>query len=308
MNILISACLLGLPCRYDGTGKGWEGTAALAAAGHHLVPVCPEQLGGLPTPRPPAERAGEAVRTKAGTDVTEAYRRGAEGAMALARQLDCPCAVLKARSPSCGSGAVYDGSFTGALTPGDGVAAAALKARGVAVFTEEEGEALSAFLRRGQLKAIVAADRRWGIGKDGDQLCYIPADLKRFKALTTGHAVILGRRTLATFPGGRPLPGRRNLILSRDPDFSPQGVEVFRSLEALRAAAPEDAFVIGGGAVYAQLLPWCDTAYVTRLERTFPADTYFPDLDADPAWRLTEAEGPYEHQGLVFRYDTYRRI
>ena len=96
--------------------------------------------------------------------------------------------------------------------------------------------------------------------------------------------------------------------LARDPDFSPQGVEVFRSLEALRAAAPEDAFVIGGGAVYAQLLPWCDTAYVTRLERTFPADTYFPDLDADPAWRLTETEGPYEHQGLVFRYDTYRRI
>ena len=222
--------------------------------------------------------------------------------------LGCSCAVLKARSPSCGSGAVYDGSFTGALTPGDGVAAAALKARGVAVFTEEEGEALSAFLQRGHLKAIVAADRRWGIGKDGDQLCYIPADLKRFKALTTGHAVILGRRTLATFPGGRPLPGRRNLILSRDPDFSPQGVEVFRSLEALRAAAPEDAFVIGGGAVYAQLLPWCDTAYVTRLERTFPADTYFPDLDADPAWRLTETEGPYEHQGLVFRYDTYRRI
>ena len=141
--------------------------------------------------------------------------------------LGCSCAVLKARSPSCGSGAVYDGSFTGALTPGDGVAAAALKARGVAVFTEEEGEALSAFLQRGQLKAIVAADRRWGIGKDGDQLCYIPADLKRFKALTTGHAVILGRRTLATFPGGRPLPGRRNLILSRDPDFSPQGVVAF---------------------------------------------------------------------------------
>ena len=112
MNILISACLLGLPCRYDSTGKGWEGVAALAAAGHHLVPVCPEQLGGLPTPRPPAERVGEAVRTQAGADVTEAYHRGAEGAVALARQLDCPCAVLKARSPSCGSVAIYDGTFT----------------------------------------------------------------------------------------------------------------------------------------------------------------------------------------------------
>ena len=222
--------------------------------------------------------------------------------------LGCSCAVLKARSPSCGSGAVYDGSFTGALTPGDGVAAAALKAGGVAVFTEEEGEALSAFLQRGHLKAIVAADRRWGIGKDGDQLCYIPADLKRFKALTTGHAVILGRRTLATFPGGRPLPGRRNLILSRDPDFSPQGVEVFRSLEALRAAAPEDAFVIGGGAVYAQLLPWCDTAYVTRLERTFPADTYFPDLDADEHWQRQGDELWQEEDGLRYCFVDYKRV
>ena len=76
--------------------------------------------------------------------------------------------------------------------------------------------------------AIVAADRNWGIGRDGDQLCYIPADLTRFQALTTGHAVVLGRRTLSTFPGGRPLKGRRNLILSRDPAFRPEGAEVFR--------------------------------------------------------------------------------
>ena len=102
--------------------------------------------------------------------------------------------------------------------------------------------------------AIVAADRNWGIGRDGDQLCYIPADLKRFQALTTGHAVVLGRRTLSTFPGGRPLKGRRNLILSRDPAFRPEGAEVFRDLESLLAAAPADAFVIGGGQVYRQLL------------------------------------------------------
>lgn len=308
MNILISACLLGLSCRYDGTGKLWDGAAALRAAGHHLVPVCPEQLGGLPTPRPPAERVGGEVRTKYGVDVTEPYCRGAEEAVALARLLDCPCAVLKARSPSCGSGTIYDGTFTGTLVPGDGVAAAALKEAGVAVFTEEEGEALQARIRNGHWKAIVAADAEWGIGKDGDQLCYIPADLKRFKALTTGHDVILGRKTLATFPGGRPLPGRRNLILSRNPDFDPEGAEVFGDLEKLWAAAPEDAFVIGGGTVYEQLLPWCDTVYVTRLERSYPADVRFPDLDAAPDWRLVESEGPYEHQGLTFRYDTYRRI
>ncbi len=149
MNILISACLLGLPCRYDGASKPWAGAAALTAAGHHLVPVCPEQLGGLPTPRPPAERVGARVLTRAGADVTGAYRRGAEGAVALAEGLGCPCAVLKARSPSCGSGTIYDGTFTGARVSGDGLAAAALRERGVALFTEEEEEALWRFLNAG---------------------------------------------------------------------------------------------------------------------------------------------------------------
>ena len=157
--------------------------------------------------------------------------------------------------------------------------------------------------------AIVAADRNWAIGRGGDQLCYIPADLRRFKALTTGHSVILGRKTLSTFPGGRPLPGRRNLVLSRDPDFRPEGAEVFRDLGALLSAAPEDAFVIGGAQVYRQLLPRCTTVYVTRLERTWPgADAFVPDLDADPAWRLAGSEPPLDHQGLTFHYDTYRRL
>ena len=116
---------------------------------------------------------------------------------------------------------------------------------------------------------IAAVDLNWAIGRDGDQLCYIPADLKRFQALTTGHPVILGRKTLATFPGGRPLKNRRNLILSRDSAFAPEGAEVFRSLEALRAAAPADSFVIGGASVYAALLDWCDTAYITKIGRAW---------------------------------------
>ena len=108
------------------------------------------------------------------------------------------------------------------------------------------------------MNVIVAVDQNWAIGKDGDQLIYLSEDLKRFKSLTTGHPVILGRKTLATFPGGRPLKGRRNLILSRNTDFAPEGAEVFSDVETLRAAAPEDAFVIGGASVYRQLLPWCD--------------------------------------------------
>lgn len=155
---------------------------------------------------------------------------------------------------------------------------------------------------------IAAVDQNWAIGKDGDQLCYIPADLKRFQALTTGHAVILGRKTLATFPGGRPLKNRRSLILSRSADFAPEGAEVFTDVDSLLKAAPADAFVIGGASVYKALLPYCDRAYITKIDRAWPADSFFPDLDADPAWQVTEEGEPLEHEGLTFRYVTYERV
>ena len=158
------------------------------------------------------------------------------------------------------------------------------------------------------MNLIVAVDRNWAIGKDGDQLVYLSEDLKHFKALTTGHPVILGRKTLATFPGGRPLKGRRNMILSRSPGFAPVGAEVFQNLPALLEAAPEDAFVLGGASVYAALLDRCGTAYVTRIEASFPGpDCFFPNLDRLPQWHVTD-EGPtLEEQGLRFRYVTYRR-
>ena len=157
------------------------------------------------------------------------------------------------------------------------------------------------------ISVIVAIARNRAIGFENRLLYRLPDDLKRFKALTTGHAVILGRKTLATFPGGRPLPGRRNLILSRDPDFAPEGAEVFSDVETLRAAAPEDSFVIGGASVYRQLLPWCDTAYVTKIGRAFPADCHFPDLDQDPEWEQAEESAPLEQDGIIYRYVTYRR-
>lgn len=157
------------------------------------------------------------------------------------------------------------------------------------------------------MNAIVAVDEGWGIGRGGDQLCYISADLKRFKALTTGHPVILGRKTLATFPGGRPLPGRRNLILSHDPNFTVEGAEVYHDMASLLVAAPADSFVIGGGSVYRALLPHCETVYVTKIMSTYEADTSFPDLDADPAWQVAEREEPLEENGLRFQYFTYRR-
>lgn len=157
------------------------------------------------------------------------------------------------------------------------------------------------------MKLIVAADQNWAIGKDGDQLAYIRADLKRFKELTTGHPVILGRKTLATFPGGRPLKGRRNLILSATAGYTVEGAEIFADVDSLLAAAPEDAFVIGGESVYRTLLDHCDTAYVTKIHAAFPADRYFPDLDAHPGWEVVERGEMLEEEGFHFQYVTYRR-
>lgn len=157
------------------------------------------------------------------------------------------------------------------------------------------------------MNVIVAVDRNWAIGKEGDQLIYIPADLKRFKALTMGHPVILGRKTLATFPGGRPLKGRRNLILSRNPDFAPEGGEVYPDLESLLAQAPEDSFVIGGASVYQKLIHVCDTAYITKIDAEYPADCWFPNLDQDPNWEIAEESEPEEHEGIAFHYVTYKR-
>ena len=156
------------------------------------------------------------------------------------------------------------------------------------------------------MKAIVLVDEHWGIGNDGDQIIYIPGDLKYFRKTTMGHPVILGRKTLATFPGGRPLKGRRNMILSRSPGFAPEGAEVFQNLPALLEAAPEDAFVLGGASVYAALLDRCGTAYVTRIEASFPGpDCFFPNLDRLGAWRLLRAEAVLSEGELAYQFLEY---
>ena len=138
-RVLVSACLLGMPCRYDGRAKPCNAVLRLAAAGAELVPVCPEQLGGLPTPRTSAEIQPDGrVLTADGRDVTENYASGAESALRLARLLGCRAAILKARSPSCGCGTVYDGSFTGTLVNGWGFTAQRLRGAGIGVMTEED--------------------------------------------------------------------------------------------------------------------------------------------------------------------------
>lgn len=136
-SVLISACLLGVNCKYNG-GANPVPEARLAALKekYTLVPVCPESYGGLATPRPPSERVGERVLARDGTDVTAQYEKGAQAALRLAELFGCKKAILKERSPSCGHGMIYDGTFSGALTPGDGVTAALLAAHGVAMYGE----------------------------------------------------------------------------------------------------------------------------------------------------------------------------
>ena len=141
MTILVSACLLGCPCRYDGTAKADPRVLALMER-HTLIPVCPEQLGGLPTPRLPSERREGGVFDRGGKDVTVQYRQGAEEVLRLARLYGCTHAVLKERSPSCGSGQIYDGSFSHVLVPGSGVAAELLAQNGITVLGESQADIL----------------------------------------------------------------------------------------------------------------------------------------------------------------------
>ena len=141
-NILVSACLLGVACRYDGKRKPNEAVIALKEK-YNLIPVCPEIMGGLPTPRLPSEIRGETVIMENGEDVTDKYSKGAEETLRLARLFGCGKAVLKEKSPSCGSGRIYDGTFSKTLTEGNGVTVGMLLANGIRVAGETEIDALS---------------------------------------------------------------------------------------------------------------------------------------------------------------------
>ena len=160
---------------------------------------------------------------------------------------------------------------------------------------------------------IAAVDRNWGIGHRGAPLFYIPADLRRFKALTMGRALLMGRKTFDSLPkrGGLPglLPGRARVVLSRDPDFHPTGVTVLRSLDEARLYAQNhETFLIGGGELYAALLDSCAQALITKIDAAREADAFMPSLDALTEWVLTD-EGPWQEEGGVrFRFCRYERL
>lgn len=167
------------------------------------------------------------------------------------------------------------------------------------------------------MKLVVAVDREWGIGYKGDLLARVSADLKNFRVLTQNKTVILGSNTLATFPGGKALKNRVNIVLHPDKDYAPEGAVVVHSIEeAVKEAEKyDDVFVIGGASVYRQMLPYCDTAYVTKFERSFEKDVYFENLDASDEWELAEVGEEQlsdpEKDGikdLAFRFCKYVRV
>lgn len=158
------------------------------------------------------------------------------------------------------------------------------------------------------MELIVAVYDDWGIGKDGMQPIALSADRKFFRETTRGTAVIVGRRTVEDFPGQKPLPGRENIMLTRTKRLYP-GFTMAASAEAAARLAQnaERAMVIGGGSVYRQMLPLCDTAYVTKVHTQVESDTFFPNLDEDNDWVLTEVLQSGEENGIPYEMCLYKR-
>lgn len=161
------------------------------------------------------------------------------------------------------------------------------------------------------MNLIVAADSNWAIGNKDKLLISIPNDQKHFREETTGKVVVLGRKTLQTFPQGLPLKNRTNIILSRNPSYTVKGATVVHSLEELleelKKYNTEDVYVIGGESVYRMLLPYCDTAHVTRIDHEYQADTYFPDLDKDPDWEITADSDELTYFDIPYQFVQYER-
>ena len=158
------------------------------------------------------------------------------------------------------------------------------------------------------MDAIVAVYSNWGIGCGGTQPVTLRADRRRFREVTEGAAVVVGRKTLADFPGGRPLKNRVNIVLTRGGVGIDGAVVVNGVREALAEAKKYPrAFVIGGASVYEQLLPYVERVYVTKIAVRPPSDSFFPNLDADPNWKLAEEGAELEEDGIGYRFAVYER-
>ena len=162
------------------------------------------------------------------------------------------------------------------------------------------------------MNLIAAVDKNWGIGKNNQLLVRIPMDQKFFRETTTGKVVVMGRKTLESFPNGLPLKNRTNIVLTHNPGFRAKGALVVHSLEELREKLSEydsnDIYVIGGESIYRQLLDECDTAHITKINYAYDADAYFPDLDARPEWRITVDSEEQTYFDLEFFFYKYEKV
>lgn len=161
------------------------------------------------------------------------------------------------------------------------------------------------------MNLIVAVDKNWAIGKDNKLLVSIPADMKFFRETTKGNIVVMGRKTLESFPQGQPLQKRVNIVISQNKDYQVKGAVVVHSIEEAVEEAKKyegDVYVIGGESIYRAMLPYCKTALVTKIDHAYAADTYFPNLDEDPEWELTGETEEQTYFDLEYVFRKYERI
>lgn len=161
------------------------------------------------------------------------------------------------------------------------------------------------------MNLIVAADKNWSIGNQGQLLVSIPEDKKLFREETLGKVIVMGRKTLESLPGKQPLYGRTNIILTANPDYKVKGAVICHSfqeaMELLKGYKKEDCFIIGGQSIYQQFLPYCNVAHVTFIDYMYSADTHFPDLDQDEAWEMTAESDEQTYFNLCYTFRRYQR-
>lgn len=161
------------------------------------------------------------------------------------------------------------------------------------------------------MNIIVAVDNNWGIGLKNRLLVSIPNDMKNFRKITTGNVIVMGRKTLESFPQSQPLANRVNIVMTQDKKYSAKGAVIVHSveelMEELKKYQEQEIYVIGGGSIYKQLLPYCDKAIITKIDESYEADTYFPNLDKDEDWEITEESEEQTYFDVVYNFVTYEK-
>lgn len=160
------------------------------------------------------------------------------------------------------------------------------------------------------MNIIVNADKNWAIGKNNSLLVRIPADMKYFRQMTEGNIVVMGRKTLESFPQAQPLAGRNNIVITKDPAYQVKGAVVVHSIEEAVKESEKydtDVYCIGGESVYRQLLPYCDEAFITKIDHAYEADSFFPNLDEMPEWEMTETSDEQTYFDLEYTFTKYER-